>query len=97
MVELQRYAFRNRKEWHEWLEQNHSITMGMYLVYYNKGSRKPSISYDEAVDEAISYGWIDSTGYEVDSERYMQLFTPRKAGSSWSRLNKERVERIISR
>ncbi len=63
--------------------------------FYKKGTRKPSISYDEAVEEALSFGWIDSRVKSLDEERYMQLFTPRKPRSSWSKLNKQRVEKLI--
>jgi uncharacterized protein YdeI (YjbR/CyaY-like superfamily) len=93
--DLPRIAFRNRSEWHEWLGKHHRTSPGNYLVYYKKGSGKASVTYEEAVLEALSFGWIDSTVHAVDGERYMQLFTPRKAGSTWSRRNRERVARLI--
>jgi uncharacterized protein YdeI (YjbR/CyaY-like superfamily) len=92
---LPRLSFRNRDEWHAWLKENHRTSSGIYLVYYKKASRQPTITYEEAVQEALSFGWIDSTAHALDRDRYMQLFTSRKPGSSWSRLNKERVEKLI--
>lgn len=64
-------------------------------MYYKKNSKKTGISYDEAVEEALSFGWIDSKVNALDEERYMQIFTPRKPGSIWSKLNKQRVKKII--
>jgi len=86
---------KDRNEWHDWLLKNHAASSGALLVYYKKRSGKPSISYDEAVEEALSFGWIDSRVNSLDEERYMQLFTPRKLRSSWSKLNKQRVEKLI--
>jgi len=96
IYDLPRHSFRNREELRAWLWENHRSSAGIYLVYYKKGSGQASVSYNEAVEEALSFGWIDSTAHAVDKDRYMQLFTPRKTGSSWSRLNKERVGRLIS-
>ena len=85
----------DRDIWREWLVQYHSTAKGVWLVYYKKASGQPSVSYAEAVEEALCFGWIDSTMRPVDEQRYMQLFTPRKSGSEWSGLNKERVARMI--
>jgi uncharacterized protein YdeI (YjbR/CyaY-like superfamily) len=86
---------KDRNEWHDWLLKNHAVSSGVLLVFYKKRSGKPSISYDDAVEEALSFGWIDSRVNSLDEERYMQVFTPRKPRSSWSKLNKQRVERLI--
>jgi uncharacterized protein YdeI (YjbR/CyaY-like superfamily) len=94
--DLPRRAFQNREELHDWLRENHRASAGIYLIYFKKGSGKESVTYEEAVEEALSFGWIDSTAHSIDRDRYMQLFTPRKIGSSWSRINKERVGRLIS-
>jgi uncharacterized protein YdeI (YjbR/CyaY-like superfamily) len=83
---------RNRQEWRDWLVKNHAASLGVWLIYYKKGSDKPSVSYEEAVEEAISFGWIDSKVNSLDEERYMQVFTPRRPRSSWSKLNKQRVK-----
>ena len=84
-----------REEWRRWLERNHDSSAGVWLIYYKKGSGKASVPYDDAVEEAICFGWIDSTVNRVDDERYMQKFTPRNKNSKWSRLNIQRAERLI--
>lgn len=95
--QFERYQAKNRKEWRKWLEENHSTSSGIWLIYYKKNSNKPTVSYDEAVEEALSFGWIDSKVNALDEERYMQIFTPRKPGSIWSKLNKHRVQKIIEK
>lgn len=85
---------RDRSQWRKWLEK-HATSSGVWLVYYKKGSGKPSVSYDEAVEEALCFGWIDSRVNALDDQRYMQFFSPRKPNSSWSKLNKQRVEQLI--
>jgi uncharacterized protein YdeI (YjbR/CyaY-like superfamily) len=91
----ERSSFTDRHEWRAWLEANHATSEGVWLVYYKKGSDKPTVSYDEAVEEALCFGWIDSKVRSIDDERYMQTFSPRRPGSVWSRLNKERVARMV--
>jgi uncharacterized protein YdeI (YjbR/CyaY-like superfamily) len=86
---------KDRAAFREWLEQNHSTAPGIWLVYYKKNSGKPSISYPEAVKEALCFGWIDSKVNAVDNERYMQVFTPRKAKSVWSALNKRYIAELL--
>jgi len=85
----------SRKEWRKWLMKNFAKAPGVWLVYYKKASSKQSITYNDAVEEALCFGWIDSTMRPVDTESYKQLFTPRKPKSEWSQLNKTRVERMI--
>lgn len=85
-----------RGEWREWLAQNHARTDGVWLVMFKKSSGKPRVTYDDAVEEALCFGWIDSTGGTVDEERTRLWMAPRKAGSGWSRPNKERVERMMA-
>jgi uncharacterized protein YdeI (YjbR/CyaY-like superfamily) len=86
---------QTRAEWRAWLEQNHMRTEGIWLISYKKATGKPRVEYDDAVEEALCFGWIDSKGNKLDDERSMQWFSPRKAGSNWARPNKERVERMI--
>lgn len=92
---FERFEARNRAEWHEWLLKNHESSPGIWLIYHKKNSKKSGISYDDAVEEALSFSWIDSKVNALDEERYMQVYTPRKPGSIWSKLNKKRVERLI--
>jgi uncharacterized protein YdeI (YjbR/CyaY-like superfamily) len=85
---------KDRATFRRWLEQNHATKSGIWLVYYKKRSGKPSISYPEAVKEALCFGWIDSKVNAIDDERYMQVFTPRKAKSVWSALNKKYIAEL---
>jgi uncharacterized protein YdeI (YjbR/CyaY-like superfamily) len=90
------YYAKDRKTWRKWLEKNHKKAPGIWLIYYKKESGKMRVPYADAVEEALCYGWIDSTQRPIDEESYMQLFMPRKPKSGWSKLNKERIERLIA-
>lgn len=94
--EFESFAPTSRAEWRQWLADNHTTSDGLWLIYYKKESGKPSLSHDEAVEEALCFGWIDSVVNKLDAERHKRLFSPRKAKSNWSRLNKERVARLLS-
>lgn len=85
-----------REEWRAWLEENHARGEGVWMVSYKKAARRPRVEYDEAVEEALCFGWIDSKPNKLDDERSMLWFAPRKAGTGWSRINKERVERLMA-
>jgi uncharacterized protein YdeI (YjbR/CyaY-like superfamily) len=87
---------KTRKAWRAWLEAHHVDEAGVWLITYKKATGKPRIEYDEAVEEALCFGWIDSKPNKLDDERSMLWFAPRKAGTGWSRPNKERVERLIA-
>lgn len=91
---LQVYA-KDREEWRSWLSKNHASSKSVWLIYYKKPSGKPSVSYNEAVEEALCFGWIDSTVNKIDEERFKQLFTPRNPKSVWSLLNKKRALKMI--
>lgn len=84
-----------REEWREWLAENYDKSRGIWLIYYKKGSGKPRVPYDDAVEEALCFGWIDSTVRRLDEEKYAQRFTPRKPGSGWSESNVLRMEKLI--
>lgn len=86
---------KDRIVWRKWLEKNHNVSQGVWLIYYKVKSGKPSIRYSEAVKEALCFGWIDSKVKSLDKERYKQIFTPRKPKSVWSRLNKQYIEELI--
>ena len=87
---------KTRKQWRDWLEKNHQTSPGVWFTYYKKETGKPRVSYDEAVEEALCFGWIDSLPRKLDAERTMLKFTPRKPKSVWSKLNKTRVEKLIT-
>ena len=86
----------NRDEWRTWLEKNHSSEKEIWLIYYKKHTKKPTVAYNEAVEEALCFGWIDSIIKRIDDETYIQKYTPRKSNSIWSLVNKKRVEKMIS-
>jgi len=90
------YYAKDRKAWRKWLEKNHLVSDGVWLIYFKKDSGKTRVDYADAVEEALCFGWIDSTLNAIDEHSYMQLFTPRKPRSGWSKLNKERVEALIA-
>ncbi len=88
-------SVKDRKAWRAWLSRNHTRLKEIWLVFYKKHTGKATVSYEDAVQEALCFGWIDSTVRRIDDERYIQLFTPRKKGSNWSDLNKRRVNKLI--
>jgi uncharacterized protein YdeI (YjbR/CyaY-like superfamily) len=90
-----RRLFKNRAAWRAWLEKNHGRESAIELVYYKKSAGKSSVTYEEALQEALCFGWIDSTVSKLDTERYKQRYTPRNPKSAWSASNKERVARLI--
>jgi uncharacterized protein YdeI (YjbR/CyaY-like superfamily) len=85
----------NRKEWRSWLSKNYNKEKEIWLIYYYKDTRKKRIPYNDAVEEALCYGWIDSTVKKIDEERFAQRFTPRRAKSVLSEMNKERIKKLI--
>ncbi len=87
---------KSRAEWRAWLEQNHNQAKGIWLISYSKTSGKPRIEYEEAVEEALCFGWVDSKGKKLDGERTMLWYGPRRPGSGWARTNKGRVEKLIA-
>lgn len=87
----------NRKDWRSWLRKNHAKEKAIWLIYYKKASGKPRIPYNDAVEEALAFGWIDSTAKRIDEEKYAQRFTPRRKGSNLSQANIERVRDLIAK
>lgn len=85
-----------RAEWRAWLAANHQQDAGVWLISYKKAVGRPRVEYDEAVQEALCFGWVDSKPQKLDAERTMLWFAPRKPGSNWSKPNKERVEQLIA-
>jgi uncharacterized protein YdeI (YjbR/CyaY-like superfamily) len=83
-------------EWRAWLEHHHGRGTGVWLVTWRAGSSGPRIGYEEAVEQALCFGWVDSKGRSLDAERTMLWFAPRKRGSGWARTNKERIERLTA-
>lgn len=90
------YHAEDRPQWRAWLAANHGSERGVWLCSWRSATGHPTCPYGEAVEEAICFGWIDSTVNLLDEERGLQLFTPRKPKSTWSRLNRSRVEAMES-
>lgn len=88
-------AVFDRSKWRKWLEENYNKATDIWLIYYNKRSGKTGISYDDAVEEALCYGWIDSTMKKLDAFSTVQRFTPRRKNSALSVLNRIRVRKMI--
>jgi len=85
----------DRATWRAWLEGNHDRSTGVWLVTWRTRSGKRKLTYEEAVEEALCFGWIDSKRMPLDESFFLQIFTPRKAKSRWSGLNKKRVAALI--
>jgi len=81
-------------KWHTWLSKHHSTETEIWLIFHKRHTGKPSIAYEDAVDEALCYGWIDSLIKRLDDARYARKFTPRKPDSRWSTINRERYARL---
>ena len=95
MTEENPRQFNTINEWHNWLDANHQTANLLWVIIQKKASKKQGIRYEEAVLEAVSYGWIDGQMKRIDDDEFMQRFTPRRPGSIWSKSNKKRVERLI--
>lgn len=85
-----------RAEWRTWLQENYTRREGIWLVSYKKASGKPRFDYAEAVEEALCFGWVDSKANKLDEERSLLWFAPRKSRTGWSKINKERVDKLIA-
>ena len=87
---------RNASEWQAWLDAHHETAAEAWLVYWKKGSGRESIDWAQAVEVALRFGWIDGIIRSIDGERYKQRFTPRRAKSKWSKVNREIALRLIA-
>lgn len=85
----------NREAWRRWLRQNHRREREIWLVCYNRHTGKPRIPYQDALEEALCFGWIDARVQRIDDERYAQKWTPRRPGSGWSELNRSIAQKLI--
>jgi uncharacterized protein YdeI (YjbR/CyaY-like superfamily) len=86
---------KDRKQWRAWLAKNGTCAKEVWLVYPKKHSAKVRIPYDDAVEEALCFGWIDGTTGKLDTDRYLQRFTPRRPSSRWSPINIRRARKLI--
>jgi uncharacterized protein YdeI (YjbR/CyaY-like superfamily) len=90
------FLAETRADWRQWLSENHLTASSVWLHFYKKSSGKPHLSYAEAVEEALCFGWIDSTPNTVNDEMSKQYYAQRNPKSNWSKLNKERVEKLTA-
>ena len=91
---IKKFCPTDKHEWREWLDLNHQKEEGVWLVVYKKGTPKCNISWSEAVDEALCFGWIDSVKRPMNDEKYIQYFSMRKATSTWSKINKQKIKSL---
>lgn len=88
---------KSKSEWRKWLQENHVSKQAVWLVYYNKKSKLESITWSDAVDEALCFGWIDSKRISIDKDTSHQFFSKRKPKSTWSKINKNKVQELIEK
>ncbi|HEX6422160.1 MAG TPA: YdeI/OmpD-associated family protein [Acidimicrobiales bacterium] len=96
MVELERIHPETRPEWRAWLETHHDTSPGVWVVLWRAATGKGRVTYDDLVEEAVCFGWIDGRANTLDDERSMLMMTRRKPTSAWARSNKERVQRLTA-
>jgi uncharacterized protein YdeI (YjbR/CyaY-like superfamily) len=96
MRDVEDYCPYNQKEWRKWLKLNRNKKDAVWLIFYKKKSPNYNLSWSDSVDEALCFGWIDSTKKTIDKERYMQYFSRRKPNSIWSKINKDKVDSLTS-
>jgi uncharacterized protein YdeI (YjbR/CyaY-like superfamily) len=92
--EIKTFCPASRQQWRAWLEAHHEQERSVWLIFHKNKSNLPTITWSEAVDEALCFGWIDSIAKPLDEERFMRFFSRRKAKSVWSKINKEKVRRL---
>jgi uncharacterized protein YdeI (YjbR/CyaY-like superfamily) len=93
--ELREIHPKTRAGWRSWLKKNHARCDGVWLIYYRTSTGRRRLSWEDAVREALCFGWIDSKVKPIDDERYKQIFTPRKPRSVWSKINKQYIAELI--
>ena len=90
-----RFTPRSRDAWRQWLEKNHASRTDVWLVYYKRHTGKPTVTYNDSVEEAVCFGWIDGVKRSIDDERYTHRFSPRNQTSRWSATNRKRAGKMI--
>jgi uncharacterized protein YdeI (YjbR/CyaY-like superfamily) len=95
-AELPTVEAADRQAWREWLEANHAAPAGAWLKFAKKGAPSATVTYAEAIEEAICFGWIDGQVRRFDEHFYLQRFTPRRRGSKWSQINREKATRLLA-
>src|SRR6188768_2880532 len=94
--EIEIFYPKSQKEWRKWLIKNHASNKTIWLICYKKNANMATLNWSDAVDEALCFGWIDSTVRPIDDEKFMRSFTKRKPKGTWSKINKEKITRLIA-
>jgi uncharacterized protein YdeI (YjbR/CyaY-like superfamily) len=94
--QFERLEITARGQWRDWLAEHHARTESVWVVTWKVGASRPRVPYDDLVEEALAFGWVDSLPRKLDDERTMLLMSPRKPGSNWSAVNKGRVEKMTA-
>lgn len=92
---LETFYPKSKKHWRQWLQKNHAKKQSVWVICYRKDAGVPTISWSDAVDEALCFGWIDSTSRPIDHEKFMRYFCRRKPTSIWSKINKTKVKALV--
>jgi len=95
MKDAEEFCPKNRADWRAWLAQNHEEKHSVWLIFHKKHTLNYNLSWSESVDEALCFGWIDSTKRPIDKDTFKQYFSKRKAKSNWSKINKDKVKTLI--
>ena len=93
---VQARHFKTRKSWRDWLQKNNARAKSVWVILHNRNSKTPGLMMNEAVDVALCFGWIDSKAKPVDDDKFIQFFSKRKKGSTWSKMNKDKIELLIT-
>jgi uncharacterized protein YdeI (YjbR/CyaY-like superfamily) len=96
MNDVEDYCPNDKQGWRKWLELNHNKKEAVWIIFYKKKSSKFNLNWSESVDEALCFGWIDSVKRTINNEKYKQYFSKRKANSTWSKINKDKVDYLTS-
>lgn len=94
-TEIETFCPTSQQEWRLWLQDNHHSKQAVWLICYKKKTNIPTIFWSDAVDEALCFGWIDSVRKTIDNEKFIQFFSKRKPNSVWSKINKEKIQRLM--
>ena len=96
LADAEPVEFATRAQWRRWLERNHATSSGARVTYYKKSAGRPGPAYEDLIEEALCFGWIDGAARSVDDQRTSLYFCPRRKGSGWAATNKARIERLVA-
>lgn len=97
MEDVEEFCPENQSDWRNWLVENHKTRHAIWVIFFKKKSEKHNLDWSQSVDEALCFGWIDSTKKTIDDEKFKQYFSKRKPKSNWSKVNKDKVKELIDK